>query len=99
MKTRKAAHRSAKKTKPAARQTKPRKRLVRPASKKQKAAAPASEPEVRRAIPLDYVTTDEVNLRAARKQYEPRVAGRQENFWKGLVNRWDNSLDFAHNVA
>ena len=37
--------------------------------------------------------------RAARKQYEPRVAGRQENFWKGLVNRWDNSLDFAHNVA
>jgi hypothetical protein len=38
-------------------------------------------------------------LRAAREQYELRVAGRREKFWKGLVNRWDNSLDFARNVA
>ena len=38
-------------------------------------------------------------LRAARERYELRVAGRREKFWKGLVNRWDNSLDFARNVA
>ena len=38
-------------------------------------------------------------LRGAREQYEVRVAGRREKFWKGLVNRWDNSLDFARNVA
>jgi len=38
-------------------------------------------------------------LRAAREQYELRVAGRRERFWKGLVNRWDNSLDFARHVA
>ena len=38
-------------------------------------------------------------LRAARQQYELRVAGRREKFWKGLVNRWDNSLDFARNLA
>ena len=38
-------------------------------------------------------------LRAAREQYELRVAGRREKFWRGLVNRWDNSLDFARNVA
>ncbi len=38
-------------------------------------------------------------LRAAREQYELRVAGRREKFWKGLVNRWDNSLDFASHLA
>ncbi|MBA3385487.1 MAG: hypothetical protein H0T95_02490 [Chthoniobacterales bacterium] len=38
-------------------------------------------------------------LRAAREHYELRVAGRREKFWRGLVNRWDNSLDFARNVA
>lgn len=38
-------------------------------------------------------------LRVAREQYELRVAGRRENFWKGLVNRWDDSLDFARKVA
>lgn len=38
-------------------------------------------------------------LRAAREQYELRVAGRRERFWKGLVNRCDNSLDFARRVA
>ena len=26
-------------------------------------------------------------------------AQRRENFWKDLVNRWDNSLTFAGNVA
>lgn len=38
-------------------------------------------------------------LRVAREQYELRVAGRREKFWKGLVNRWDGSLDFASHVA
>ncbi|MEO8440724.1 MAG: putative peptidoglycan-binding domain-containing protein [Spartobacteria bacterium] len=38
-------------------------------------------------------------LRIAREQYEVRVAGRREKFWKGLVNRWDNSLDFASHCA
>ena len=38
-------------------------------------------------------------LRVAREQYELRVAGRREKFWKGLVNRWDNSLTFARSVA
>jgi hypothetical protein len=39
------------------------------------------------------------DLRAARERYELRVAGRREKFWKGLVNRWDNSLDFARSIA
>lgn len=38
-------------------------------------------------------------LRVAREQYELRVAGRRNKFWRGLVNRWDNSLDFARSVA
>jgi Predicted Peptidoglycan domain len=38
-------------------------------------------------------------LRVAREHYELRVAGRREKFWKGLVNRWDNSLTFAQGVA
>jgi lysozyme family protein len=38
-------------------------------------------------------------LRVAREQYEIRIAGRREKFWRGLVHRWDNSLDFARNVA
>jgi len=38
-------------------------------------------------------------LRIAREQYELRVAGRREKFWKGLVNRWDGSLEFARNIG
>ena len=38
-------------------------------------------------------------LRVAREEYELRVAGRREKFWGGLVNRWDDSLDFARGVA
>ena len=38
-------------------------------------------------------------LRIARENYELRVAGRREKFWKGLVNRWDNSRDFASQLA
>jgi lysozyme family protein len=38
-------------------------------------------------------------LRVAREQYELRVAGRREKFWKGLVNRWDDSLAFASSVV
>jgi hypothetical protein len=38
-------------------------------------------------------------LRVARENYELRVAGRREKFWKGLVNRWDNSRDFASQLA
>jgi len=38
-------------------------------------------------------------LRVAREKYELRVAGRREKFWKGLVNRWDNSLAFAQGLA
>jgi len=75
MKKRKTAPRSAKKAKPAAGQAKPRKRLVRPAREKQKAVAPAAKPEVRRAIPLDYVTTDEVNLRAAPDMAAAKLSG------------------------
>lgn len=37
-------------------------------------------------------------LRAAREQYELRVAGRREIFWKGLVNRWNNALAFARTL-
>jgi hypothetical protein len=75
MKKRKTALQSTKKTKPAARQATPRKRLVRPARQKQKAAAPASAPEVRRAIPLKYVTTGEVNLRAAPDTAAAKLSG------------------------
>jgi hypothetical protein len=63
MKKQKTAPRSAKKTKPAAKGARPRPRLVRPTRARPIAAA--AEPEVRRAIPLDYVTIDEVSLRAA----------------------------------
>ena len=37
-------------------------------------------------------------LRSAREIYERRIAppvGKRAQFWKGLVNRWDNSLKFA----
>lgn len=37
-------------------------------------------------------------LRSAREIYERRLAppvGERAKFWKGLVNRWDNSLQFA----
>lgn len=37
-------------------------------------------------------------LRSAREIYERRIAppvGERAKFWKGLVNRWDNSLAFA----
>lgn len=34
-------------------------------------------------------------LRAARESYEIKVAGRRANFWKGLVNRWNNNYRFA----
>ncbi len=40
-----------------------------------------------------------VALRVAREQYELKVAGRREIFWRGLVNRWDNSLGFARSLA
>lgn len=38
-------------------------------------------------------------LRAARETYELRVAGRRPKFWNGLVNRWNNALEFARTVA
>jgi hypothetical protein len=36
-------------------------------------------------------------LRQAREQYERDVAHRDESnkFWRGLVNRWDQALEFA----
>lgn len=34
------------------------------------------------------------SLRQAREQYENRVAGARPNLRKGLVNRWDNWLNF-----
>ena len=37
-------------------------------------------------------------LRLAREQYELRVAGRREIFWKGLVNRWNNALAFSRSL-
>ena len=62
MSTRKTVSSSTKKRKRAVRAKKPPRPPVRRSRGKQKLAAP---PEVRRAIPLDYVTIDEVNLRAA----------------------------------
>jgi Predicted Peptidoglycan domain len=73
MKKRKTPSRSAEKTKPADRRAKPRKRLVRPP--KQKGAPFAAKPEVRRAVPLDYVTTDEVSLRAAPDLAAAKLSG------------------------
>lgn len=32
------------------------------------------------------------HLREARERYELKVVGRREQFWTGLVNRWDKSL-------
>ncbi len=37
-------------------------------------------------------------LRAAREQYELRLVGRRENFWPGLVHRWDNALAFSRTL-
>lgn len=34
-------------------------------------------------------------LRWAREDYERKVVGYRANFWKGLVNRWNNSLAAA----
>ena len=34
-------------------------------------------------------------LRVARESYERNYIGYRENFWKGLVNRWDKALVFA----
>lgn len=34
-------------------------------------------------------------LRIARENYERNYIGYRENFWKGLVNRWDKALAFA----
>ena len=66
----KKAPRPTPKKKPVVRPVKTGKRVVRSTSKKPKPArkrkrtVKGAEPEVRRAIPLDYVTTDDVNLRA-----------------------------------
>lgn len=38
-------------------------------------------------------------MRAAREQYELKVAGRRENLWNGLVNRWNKSLADAKKFA
>jgi len=38
-------------------------------------------------------------LRRAREAYELKVAGRRENFWKGLVSRWDKALVMAKGMA
>lgn len=56
-------------------------------------------PETREALskhqPVDLIR----KIRAAREQYELRVAGKRENMWKGLNNRWNNcekdSIKFA----
>ncbi len=55
--------------------------LVGPTSKKPKPArkrkrtVKGAEPEVRRAIPLDYVTTDDVNLRAMPDMAAAKING------------------------
>lgn len=38
-------------------------------------------------------------LRDARESYELKVAGRRENLWVGLTNRWNNSLVIAKKFA
>lgn len=34
-------------------------------------------------------------LRTAREEYELKIAGKRENLWAGLQNRWNNVLKFA----
>ncbi|MGI8890352.1 MAG: putative peptidoglycan-binding domain-containing protein [Chthoniobacterales bacterium] len=38
-------------------------------------------------------------LRIAREEYELKVAGPRQKFWRGLVHRWDDSLDFARQLG
>jgi len=47
----------------------------RMAKKKRQPPPPSGEPEVRRAIPLDYVITDEVDLRSAPNLAAPKLTG------------------------
>jgi lysozyme family protein len=39
------------------------------------------------------------DMREARENYELRVAGRREQFWAGLVNRWNNARNYASSIA
>ena len=71
--------------------TRPKKPIVRGARKKKRIAGPANkkpkpagrrkrpiksaEPEVRRAIPLDYVTTEDVSLRVAPDMAAAKING------------------------
>jgi Predicted Peptidoglycan domain len=65
MKKRKTPFRSAEKKKPAAKPSKPSKQGGASSTKKTRPAASLREPEVRRAIPLNYVATEDVELRSA----------------------------------
>ena len=75
MKKAKTASQSAKKKKPAAKPSRPSERPAPSSIKKAKLAASSGEPEVRRAIPLDYITTDEVELRSAPDLAAPKLTG------------------------
>ncbi len=37
-------------------------------------------------------------LRREREAYELRVAGRRENFWRGLSNRWNNAFNYGMQI-
>ncbi|MBA3649887.1 MAG: hypothetical protein H0W66_00010 [Chthoniobacterales bacterium] len=74
MKKRKAATRSTKKKKSAAQEKGAAQKAVRRTRREKKRAA---SPEVRRAIPLDYVTTGEVNLLASPDLSAAKLSGGQ----------------------
>lgn len=40
-----------------------------------------------------------VALRVSRQEYEMGVVGYRSNFWRGLVNRWDHSLEVARTFS
>ena len=75
MKKRKAPSQSAGKKTSNARRSKPTKHPAASPGKKTKPAASSDGPEVRRAIPLDYLTTDEVDLRSAPDLSAPKLTG------------------------
>jgi hypothetical protein len=55
-------------------------------------------PETRKAVAA--IDPEELldKLREAREDYEREVVGYRANFWKGLVNRWNNALKTARKM-
>jgi hypothetical protein len=75
MKKRKTPSLSPKRKTPVGVPSRPSKRPAASSIEKTKPTASSGEPEVRRAIPLDYVITDEVDLRSAPDLSAPKLTG------------------------